>query len=394
MASASTNVLAGSGLGQAEDWSVALDTAVESALRPLGGHPPDLVVLFANDAYADAYPDLLRAAVRHTGTTDLVGSSASGVIGGEHELEGLPAISVLALKLPPGAALNTAHLRADEARQADAGSLRSSTGACTGLIVIADPYTTDTDDLIRRLEHEFPGATLVGGMASGSPNAGRTQVFAGTEVHEHGAVIGALSGSVALRAVVSQGAEPIGRPWTVTDVERNVVRGIGNRPAYEVLVEAITRLPQAERERVARNLLVGLAMDEYRDEFKRGDFLIRNVIGADPSTGAIAVGGFPRLGQTIQFQVRDARAADDELRLLLGEARTTLERPPAAALLFACNGRGTGLFGEPDHDVRTAREVLGAPPVAGLFCNGEIGPVGRSTFVHGFTASIGLFVER
>jgi small ligand-binding sensory domain FIST len=133
-------------------------------------------------------------------------------------------------------------------------------------------------------------------------------------------------------------------------------------------------------------------MDEYRDEFKRGDFLIRNFMGVDPSSGALAIGASPHVGQTLQFQVRDARAADDELRLLLTAAADGLAEPPAAALLFACNGRGVGLFGGPHHDVRAARELLGQPAIAGFFCNGEIGPVGQSVYLHGFTASLGLFV--
>jgi small ligand-binding sensory domain FIST len=117
-------------------------------------------------------------------------------------------------------------------------------------------------------------------------------------------------------------------------------------------------------------------------------------MGVDRSSGALAVAANPRVGQTLQFQVRDARAADEELRHLLGAAAHDLPALPAAALLFACNGRGVGLFGAPDHDVRATRELLGEPAVAGFFCNGEIGPVGGSTFVHGFTASLGLFVAR
>jgi small ligand-binding sensory domain FIST len=164
------------------------------------------------------------------------------------------------------------------------------------------------------------------------------------------------------------------------------VRSIGTRPAYEVLVETIQGLDPVERGRVSGNLLVGLAMNEYRDEFRRGDFLIRNLIGIDPSSGAIAIAAQPRVGQTLQFQIRDARAADEELRHMLGG----LSVGPAAALLFACNGRGAGLFGAPDHDARTVRELLGPVPLAGLFCNGEIGPVGAATYLHGFTASLAL----
>jgi small ligand-binding sensory domain FIST len=219
-----------------------------------------------------------------------------------------------------------------------------------------------------------------------------THVFCGARVYTDGAVVVGLSGGVRLRPVVSQGCEPIGEPWTVTGAMGHVLESIGSRPAYEVLVRTLESLSDRERARAARNLLIGLAIDEYRDEFGRGDFLIRNLMRIDSASGALAIGALPQVGQTVQFQVRDARAADEELRHLLAEAAEELVQPPAAALLFACNGRGAGLFGSANHDAQAASDLLGAPPLAGFFCNGEIGPVGGTTYLHGFTASFGLIV--
>jgi small ligand-binding sensory domain FIST len=135
-------------------------------------------------------------------------------------------------------------------------------------------------------------------------------------------------------------------------------------------------------------------MNEYRDEFGRGDFLIRNLMAVDQQAGTITIGALPRVGQTLQFQLRDAEAADDELVALLKLARSDLsgDFPAVGALLCCCNGRGAGLFGESGHDVRKLEEVLGPMPVAGFFCNGEIGPVGGQNFLHGFTASLALIV--
>ena len=133
-------------------------------------------------------------------------------------------------------------------------------------------------------------------------------------------------------------------------------------------------------------------MDEYRDDFGRGDFLIRNLLGGDRESGAIAVSALPREGQTIQFQLRDAAAADEDLRLLLEEERAAMPAEGSiAALLWSCNGRGQGLFGSPDHDAKAIADILGPIPLAGFFCNGEIGPVGSMNYLHGFTASIALF---
>jgi small ligand-binding sensory domain FIST len=378
-------LLAGSGLGVGLDWGRALGEALDGALAPLKTETADLLVLFVSAAYGEDFADVLAEAGRRSGAREIVGCSASGIIAVEREVEDEPGVAALALRLPPGALLDVSQLPADRAGLGP--RLQMAPGDCRGLIVLADPFTTDAAALIAKLETEYPGVPIVGGMATGEPGVRATSVFRGGQVMTGAVVIG-LGGTVGLQPVVSQGCEPIGENWTITDVEGHVVKTIGGRPAYEVLVETVRGLDAERRERVNGNLLIGLAMDEYRDEFGRGDFLIRNLLGADPNSGAIAVAAQPRVGQTLQFQIRDARAADEELRTMLGAVGDS--NKPAAALLFACNGRGAGLFGAPDHDARTVRTILGPMPLAGLFCNGEIGPVGTRTFIHGFTASLAL----
>jgi small ligand-binding sensory domain FIST len=391
---ASTRPVAGSGLGPAADGRQALSAALDAALGPLSGEPPDLLLLFISAAFTSQFPALLAEAIERSGTRELAGCSASGVIAGEREIEGRPAVAALALCLPSGSLIGIAETGDELPEQGEwPGRLGLQPSACTGLIVLADPFTTDCEALIAGLERAYPGVAVVGGLASGLPTARQTAVFHGNRALEAGAVVIGLSGVVGVRPLVSQGCEPIGQPWTITSAEGHIVHTIGNRPAYEVLVETLQALPAAERQRAAANLLIGLAATEYRDEFKRGDFLIRQPLGVDPSTGAIAVGAEPQVGQTLQFQVRDARAADDELRHMLNAAAKDVAPRTAAALLFACNGRGVGLFGAPDHDARATRELLGPLPLAGLFCNGEIGPVGSATYLHGFTASLGLIAR-
>jgi small ligand-binding sensory domain FIST len=381
-------IRAGSGLGVGADWRQALESAVTQALQPLGGAAPDLVVTFASAAYQEYFAELVAQVPRLTQASQHAGCSASAVIAGERELESEPGVAVLALGLPSGSQLSVRHIRPDEVGSAALAGLPAA--ACGGALVLADPFTTDVVALVSALERDYPRAPIVGGLATGSPAARATSVFCAERVYHEGAVVIGLGGAVRLHPVVSQGCEPIGQAWTITDANQHIVQSIGGRPSYEVLVETLQQLEPAQRERAGRNLLVGLAMNEYRDEFKRGDFLIRNLIGADPRSGAIAIGAEPRVGQTIQFQIRDAHAADEELRHML--AALPDDPSSAAALLFACNGRGTGLFGAPDHDAKTVRELLGPLPLAGLFCNGEIGPVGTATFLHGFTASLALLV--
>jgi small ligand-binding sensory domain FIST len=379
------SIRAGSGLGIGEDWRHALSTALDHALGPLDGEAPDLVVVFASAAYENAYGALIRDAVELSQATELAGCSASAVIAGDRELEDQPGVALLAVRLPPAALLSVRHVAANDLNSLQMAGL--PTAGCHGAIVLADPFTVDVGALVAILEGRYPHVPIVGGLATADPTTRSTSVFCGSQLHDEGAVVISVGGSIRLQPVVSQGCEPIGQSWTITDTREHIIRSIGGRPAYEVLVDTLQHLEPAERERASRNLLVGLAMDEYQDEFKRGDFLIRNLMGVDPRSGAIAVAAEPRVGQTLQFQIRDARAADEELRAML---TSTQENPSAAALLFACNGRGAGLFGAPDHDARTVREVLGPLPLAGLFCNGEIGPVGTTTFLHGFTASLAL----
>jgi len=228
----------------------------------------------------------------------------------------------------------------------------------------------------------------MGGMASGGTGSGETRLFLDDRVVDTGAV-GVRMPGIRIRALVSQGCRPIGNAYTVTRTERNVVHELGGRPPLERLQELVTTLSPRDRELVSRGLHVGRVIDEYKAEPERGDFLIRGVTGVDPQSGALAVADRIEVGETIQFHVRDAATADEDLRTLLEHEA----EPAAGALLFTCNGRGSRLFSSPDHDASLVSEKLGGLPLAGFNCAGEIGPVGGKNFLHGFTASIALFVE-
>ncbi|HEU4793475.1 MAG TPA: FIST N-terminal domain-containing protein, partial [Nitrolancea sp.] len=340
---------------------------------------------------------LVRRAREATNAGVLVGCSGQGIVGPEREVENEPAVSLLALSLP-GVELHPVLINQQTLEACkEPGNWYDATGVdrdtVNGWFLFGDPFGIDAERLVDALSDAYPGTPLIGGLASGDPHIPRTYVFLDGDVYTEGAVAVALGGAYTVRTVVSQGAEPIGEPWTITAADEHIVHTIGQRPALEVLVETFDGLSPELQHRARRNLLVGLVMDEYQDEFRRGDFLIRNVTGYDPSTGALAIGAHPRVGQTIQFQLRDGRAADEELRTLLSQARGSLgDADPIAALVCCCNGRGAGLFGEPDHDARAIGEQFGLQSLAGFFCNGEIGPVGLRNYLHGYTASIAIIV--
>jgi small ligand-binding sensory domain FIST len=213
------------------------------------------------------------------------------------------------------------------------------------------------------------------------------------EVHEQGGVAVGIGGKIKLQGVTSQGCTPIGETWTLTRVHQNIIHEIGNRPAYQVLAETFNQLSPEDQLNARGNLFIGLVVNEYLEEFHRGDFLIRNLMSADPATGSIQVGALPRLGQTVQFQRRSAAAAHEDLETLLDRAAAGLVSSQVyGAVLCSCNGRGKHLFGRPDHDAAAVQHRLGSAGVAGFFCNGEIGPVGDKNFLHGYTASLALLV--
>jgi small ligand-binding sensory domain FIST len=257
-----------------------------------------------------------------------------------------------------------------------------------GVLLVADPFTTPVEQLIKGLAEAQPGLMVLGGMASAARGPGGNRLVLGDQVHTTGAV-GALIGPGArLSAVVSQGCRPIGRPLVVTKAERNVIYELAGQPALERLLEMVKDgMSERDVRLINQGLHMGFVIDEHQIEFGQGDFLVRNVLGADQSNGAIAVGDLVEVGTTVQFHVRDAESADEDLRHLLAS------RQADGALLFTCNGRGTRLFPEPNHDAEVVGDLLSEPPLAGFFAAGELGPVGGRNFLHGFTASLALFED-
>ena len=327
----------------------------------------------------------------------LVGCSARGLVVNESELEADSGLVVHLFHLP-GARAQALHITQEQLeaveRPEDWHRLsRLAPSAVRGWLVFADPFQFDGERWLDSWHRAFPGVPAVGGLAAGPMTEQRTQLYLDGRVLEEGALAIGLTGAVRLETAISQGCTPIGVPWTITKSERHYIHQIGNRPAYRVLVETFESMPREEQVLTKGNLFVGFAGDEYREEFHRGDFLVRNVLGADPQNGVIAVGALPRPGQTVQFHRRDSVTATEDLIAVLDRARARLERRTIlGGLLCVCNGRGRHLFGKPDHDAGLIQEQLGPLPVSGFFCNGEIGPVGGRNFLHGYTAALGLLV--
>lgn len=380
-----------------EQWECAL----QKALASTAGLPTtDVAILFASSFYAEHFSAMLARLQQATGAPIILGCSGEAIIGQGLELENVPALSLLLLSLP-GAILRPvrftqAMIDVCETPLSWRARLDVQLNDVNAWLLFADPFRMEIEHLLDGLASAYGECPVLGGMASSSnQNARRTHVFLNTEVFTEGGVGLAIGGPYTLYPLVSQGCEPIGETWTITGVRDNLITTISNRPAYDMLVETFKSLPPRVQQRAQRNLLVGLAADEYLETFHRGNFLIRPLIGVERGTGALSIGALPRIGQTVQFQMRDALAADLDLNELLDQVSATLgHQSPIAGLLCSCNGRGSGLFGIPNHDACAVARQLGSFPLAGLFCNGEIGPIGARPFLHGFTASLALLIQK
>ena len=378
-----------SAFSTAESGKVAVQEVVDRLSETFdnGGNQADLVVAFASSHHAESLERLGTILHEFGLTRHSLGCTGETIIGDGREVESGPALSVWAVKIP-GTELRA--IRIDNQSDGIEG-LKANRRDEETILLLGDPFSFTPDPWLKKLDSEVPGLRVLGGMASASHVPRGNQLLLDGRVYEEGAVGLVLGGMVSLHPLVSQGCRPIGRPMIVTKADQNVIRELGRRPALDVLREVFEGLSTDDQQRVQAGLHIGRVINEYQDSFDRGDFLVRNVMGADDS-GGIAITDLVRVGQTIQFHVRDAETADEDLRTLIENER--LDRPRArivGALLFSCNGRGTRLFNSPDHDVSAIHDQYGSIPVAGFFAMGELGPVGGQNFVHGYTASMVLF---
>ncbi len=370
----------------------------EAAVRDAAGRiraglsgPATVAFVFATPDYLPHLEELADTIRVDGHVLELVGCTGSGITSDGEEREGGSGFSVLAL-YAENTQIAIHDLPNTLVENADGPKYWSQRFApAQSWLVLTNPFGFAVDDWLTDWNAAFPGVPTVGGLASGGREAESMAVFHNGRVIEGGLLVG-FTGALRLVPAVSQGCKPIGEPLPVTKAEDNIIFSLGSRPAYQALETAFQSLSEAERSHAQGNLFAGIAGTEYLEHFRPGDFLIRNIIGADPDSGAVVIAGIPRVGQTVQYQLRDKEVADTDLRRVLRSAARGSGRP-VASLLFCCTGRGTGFFGAAGHDAGMLEEVLGRHSSAGFFCNGEIGPVAGRNCVHGYTASCAIFVE-
>jgi small ligand-binding sensory domain FIST len=380
----------GAGLSATIEAAEAAGEAAREAREDLGGAPVDLAFLFLSADHLDQAHAALASVEEALAPAHLLGCVSEGVLGRERELEDGPGAAVWAATLPD-AWIETFHAVAFATDEGVAVSGVPDLDGADLVTFLVDPFTFPAAGFLTKLNEEEDAAPLIGGLAAGAGEPETQALFLDGEVLTEGAV-GAVLRNVQVRTIVSQGCAPIGRDAVVTKAEGNVVFELAGEPALERLRTDLGSLVPEQQSLAARGgILAGLVIDENRSDYGRGDYLMRGLIGADEETGALAIGEPVRVGQTLRFHIRDARTADEDLRE--GLANALRHGAAAGALVFTCNGRGTNMFPSRDHDARAVGEALGGDALAGFFCAGEIGPVGGRPFLHGFTATLALFLE-
>ncbi|MBW4569802.1 MAG: FIST C-terminal domain-containing protein [Tolypothrix carrinoi HA7290-LM1] len=379
----------------------AVADVVQRAVSSLTA-PADLGLVFISSAFTSEFSRLLPLLAEKLSVPVLIGCSGGGVIGttdkGQtQELEAEPALSLTLAHLP-GVNIQPFHIVAEELPDLDGPPnpwldlVGVPSSPTPQFILLSGSFSSGINDLLQGLDFAYPGSVTVGGQASGGGMNGRIALFCNDRLYREGTVGLALTGNIVLETIVAQGCRPIGKPLQVTKADRNIIIELDEQVPLVVLRDLIGSLSDADRMLAQNSLFVGVAMDEFKLALQQGDFLIRGILGVDPSAGAIAIGDRVRPGQRLQFHLRDAEASAEDLELLLQQYQDQSASEPSAvaALMFSCLGRGEGLYGKPNFDSQLFRRYINDIPIGGFFCGGEIGPVAGSTFLHGYTSVFGI----
>ena len=375
------------------NWSEEIEKSCQAIIEDLVVSA-DIAIVFASPHFADEFQEIADAIQETLQPIKMIGCVGDSIVSGGREIEGDPAITIWAAALPD-TKIETSHLLLE--RVPDGGFISGTeelpleqitAAAEAALIVLGEPFSFPADLLLSQLSADYPELRVLGGMASGFQQPSRNLVLVNGTVHCAGAAGLLIDGGVKVYSVVSQGCRPIGDRSVITKVERNLVLELGGKPALQVLEEMFINLPTSDHDLMSKGFFLGRVISEYQDDYEMGDFLIRNVMSVDNERGAVVVNDYFQVGQTVQFQVRDEASASSELRQLLEKNEPSEVK---GGLVFTCNGRGTRLFAEPDHDAGVIKETVGEIPLAGFFAQGEIGPVGGENHMHGYTASVVLF---
>lgn len=383
----------------------ALDACVSEIQAQLEGRRADLVIAFISPGFSGNFQWVAPFLAERLPSGVFLGCTGGGIIGGGQEVESMPSLALIAASLP-GVDLYPFYIGPRDIPDLDSRpdrwveALKIPQDVQPDFILLSDGQRIT--DLLQGMDFAFPHRAKIGGLVSGA-----RYLFGQEKMYSEGCVGVGFVGNIVLDTVVAQGCRPIGPPFKITQSERHLLYALEDQPVIEVLREVLSELNDRDRELARNSLSVGILSgevggsllkvgervkksEEQSEETATGTFLIRNLMGIS-SEGAIAIGARLRPGQIVQFHIRDGRTSAEDIHLMLSRYHAENGQQARGALLFSCLGRGEQLYGVPDHDLNCIHRYLGPIPVGGFFCNGEIGPVGSETYLHGFTSVVGLF---
>ncbi|MDA0711987.1 MAG: FIST C-terminal domain-containing protein [bacterium] len=382
-----------SGAGHSNDLNgmKAARKAVEAAMAEAGVKKADLVILFATYHHLDLIQRVVTLAMTLCDTQHVVGCSAMGVLTDARENDREPGIAALVMA---GEDLDPIVV-CDRGNQAGVGLGEKLLPFASedALFVMMPGLFGDPARQMQQLTDRVGNLPIVGGISSPNPyedKQARCLQWSGLEIGED-LVSGVLLRGASFAIGVAQGCQPFGQAYTITQCEGQVIQQLAFAPAVDALKEAMDTLTEDEKSHLRRNIFIGLAMDEYAIERKRGDYLIRNLMGIEERSGALGINESVSVGQTVQFNLRTPNAAHEDMMLVMKRLKEQREGVSGVCgLYFNCMGRGFGLYGQPDHDVLVIRKQLGAFPLAGFFGSAELAPVRARNFVHSYTGVLTL----
>ena len=374
-----------------------VDESVEAILSQMDGKSVDLTIIFVSPQFKDKYEEIPKLIRDRISSKHFLGCSGGGIIGGGKEAEQQAAFSMTCANLPD---VEIKGIHTDTMKLPDQDTAPSVWREWLGVdveknpsfIFLADPFSFQGEEFLAGVDFAYPNSSKVGGLASGAQAQGGNALYLDDKIYNNGLIGLALSGNIGMDTIVAQGCRPIGEPVKVSKCDGTLLTGMDGQPPLELLQSVYEGLDENDKSLVQTSLFLGIEMDPLKDNPQQGDFLIRNIMGVEREVGGIQVGTLLREGQLVQFHLRDKAMSAEDLKLMLTRYKANKNfKNTSGALLFSCLGRGQYLYGKPNHDADMFRDHIGDIPLGGFFCNGEIGPVGKTTFLHGYTSSFGIF---
>ncbi len=334
-----------SALSKGKDWEKEVQSLGDGIKAGLAGKSCDLVIFFVSEAYKDFDPRVFSRLVSETFACRMsVGCNSNGVISNDKEIEMQPAISLLAMHLP-GVKFQPFYISGDDSHSIGNDAelinfLDIYPNEKAKFVAFADPMSFEISKFLSIFNEAYKGTPVIGGLASGGVMGSPNWLSLNGAVYLDGAVGLAMVGNIEFDVIVSQGCRPIGKPFVITKAENNILYELAGQPALAVLQDILLKLSVKDKKLAEHSLFAGLVMNEKQTQFKRGDFLVRNIVGFDPETGSLSIGGLLKVGHTVQFQLRDSETSSEDLKILLEKLQGTPHASPQGGLLVTCCGRG------------------------------------------------------